>query len=74
MNLFRSEEHVRNWSGFKADTEEGMNKVSDIAMLFSGSLFTKRLDSDYASHLQDYLMELIGTMKNMGSFWQMPEQ
>lgn len=74
MNLFRSEEHVKNWSGFKAGTEEGINKVSDIAGLFSGNLFTKRLDADYASRLQDYLMELIGTMKAMGSFWQMPEQ
>jgi len=74
MNLFRSEEHVRNWSGFKAGTEEGMNKVSDIAGLFSGNFFTKRLDSDYVSHMQDYLMELIGGMKDMGSFWQMPEQ
>jgi hypothetical protein len=74
MNLFRSEEHVRNWSGFKTGTEEGMNKVPDIAGLFSGNFFTKRLDSDYASHMQEYLMELIGTMKDMGSFWQMPEQ
>ena len=74
MNLFRSEEHVRNWSGFKAGTEAGMNKVLDIAGLFSGIFFTKRLDSDYASHMQDYLMELIGGMKDMGSFWQMPEQ
>jgi len=74
MNLFRSEEHVRNWSGFKAGTEEGMNKVSDIAGLFSGNFFTKRLDSDYVYHMQDYLMELIGGMKDMGSFWQMPEQ
>jgi hypothetical protein len=74
MNLFRSEEHVRNWSGFKAGTEKGMNKVSDIAGLFSGNFFTKRLDSDYVSHMQDYLMELIGGMKDMGSFWQMPEQ
>ena len=74
MNLFRSEEHVRNWSGFKSGTEEGMNKVSDVAGLFSGNFFTKRLDSDYVSHMQDYLMELIGSMKDMGSFWQMPEQ
>jgi len=74
MNLFRSEEHVRNWSGFKAGTEEGMNKVSDVAGLFSGNFFTKRLDSDYASHMQNYLKELIGTMNDMGSFWQMPEQ
>jgi hypothetical protein len=74
MNLFRSEEHVRNWSGFKAGTEEGMNKVSDIAGLFSGNFFTKRLDSNYVSNMQDYLMELIGGMKDMGSFWQMHEQ
>jgi hypothetical protein len=74
MNLFRSEEHVRNWSGFKTGTEEGLNKVSDVAALFSGDFFTKRLDSDYVSHMRDYLMELIGGMKNLGSFWQMPEK
>ena len=74
MNLFRSEEHVRNWSGFKAGTEEGMNKLSDIAELLSGNFSTKRLDSDYYSNMQDYMMEFIGAMKDRGPFWQMPEQ
>ena len=74
MNLFRSEEHVGNWSGFEADTEEGINKVSDIAGLFSGNFFTRRLDPDYVSNMQGYLMELIGVLKSMGSFWQPPEQ
>jgi len=74
MNLFRSEEHIRNWSGFKADTEEGINKISDIAGLFSGNFFARRSDSDYVSHMQEYLMELIGNLKGMGSFWQPPEQ
>ena len=73
MNLFRSEEHVRNWAGFKAGTEAGIVQLSDVAGLFSGNLFTRRLDSDYASHLQDYLMELIGSLKGMDSFWQMSE-
>ena len=73
MNLFRPEEHIRNWSGFKADTEEGINKISDIAGLFSGNFFTRRLDPDYVSHMQEYLMELIGNLKGMGSFWQPPE-
>ena len=73
MNLFRSEEHVRNWSGFKADTEEGMNPLSDVLGLFSMSFFTRRLDSDYVSQMQGYLMELIGALKGMGSFWQPPE-
>jgi hypothetical protein len=74
MNLFRSEEHVRNWSGFKTNTEEGINKLSDVVGLFSANLFTRRLDPDYASCMRDYLMELIGILKEMGSFWQPPEQ
>ena len=74
MNLFRSEEHVRNWSGFKANTEEGINRLSDVAGLFSIKFFTRRLDSDYVSHMQEYLMELIGALKGMGSFWHPPEQ
>ncbi len=74
MNLFRSEEHVRNWSGFKTDTEEGINPLSNVAELFSINFFKKRLDDDYVSHLQEYLMELIGALKGMGSFWQPPEQ
>jgi len=73
MNLFRSEEHVRNWQGFKPHTEEGMNKLSAVAQLFSGNLFTKRLDPDYASRMQTYLMELVGILKGMGPFWQLPE-
>jgi hypothetical protein len=74
MNLFRSEEHVRSWSGFKTNTEEGINKLSDVVGLFSANFFTKRLDPDYASSMQDYLIELIGILKGMGSFWQPSEQ
>jgi len=73
MNLFRSEEHIRNWSGFKADTEEGINKISDIVGLFSGNFYARRSDPDYVSHMQEYLMELIGKLKGMGSFCQPPE-
>ena len=74
MNLFRSEEHVRNWSGYKEGTEEGINKLSDVVGLFSLNLFTRRLDSDYATRLQDHLTELVGVLNGMGSFWQLPDQ
>jgi hypothetical protein len=74
MNLFRSEEHVKNWSGFKVGTEEGMNKLSNIAELLSGNFSTKRLDSDYYSNMQGYMMEFIGSMKDLGPFYQMPDQ
>ena len=74
MNLFRSEEHVRNRSGFKPGTEEGIVQLSDMVGAFSGKFFTKRLEPDYASHMQEYLMEFIGALQAIGSFWQLPER
>jgi hypothetical protein len=71
MNLFRSEEHARNWSGFKPDTEEGIMTLPDMVGLFSGSFVTRRLDPDYVSHMQEYMMEMIEATKEMGSFWQL---
>jgi len=73
MNLFRSEEHIRNWSGFKPGTEEGIVSLPDMVRLFSGNFFTKRLETDYVSHMQEYMMELFGTFQEMGSFWQPPD-
>jgi len=74
MNLFRSEEHVRNWSGFKVNTEEGINSLSDVAGLFSVNFFTKRLEPDYVSRMPQYLKEMVGILKGMGEFWQPPEE
>ncbi len=74
MNLFRSEEHVRNWSGFKAGTEEGIHQLCNVVELFSGNLFKRRLDSDYASRMQEYMGELMAVLKQMGPFWHPPEQ
>ena len=73
MNLFRSEEHVRNWNGFRPGTEEGIVQLSDMVGAFSGNFFRKRLEPDYASHMQEYLMELIDALQAIGSFWQLPE-
>ena len=72
MHLFRSEEHVRNWSGFKPDTDGGIVALSDMVKLFSGNFFTKRMDTDYVSHMQEYMMEMVVAFKDMGSFWQLP--
>ena len=72
MNLFRSEEHVRNWSGFKSGTEEGIVELPALAKFFSGSLFTRRLDPDYASNCQKYLGEAISAIGEIGKvrpFW-----
>ena len=59
---------------FKANTDEGINKLSDVVGLFSVNFFTKRLEPDYVSRIPDYLMELVGILKGMGDFWAPPEQ
>ena len=72
MNLFRSEEHVRNWSGFKSGTEEGIVELSAVTKLFSIETFTRRLDPDYVSNGQKYVGEFISAVGEMGKvhpFW-----
>ncbi|MCP4667579.1 MAG: hypothetical protein GY849_14575 [Deltaproteobacteria bacterium] len=72
MNLFRSEEHVGKWSGFKPETDGGIVSLANMVRLFSGNFFTKRLEPDYVSHMREYMMEMVVTFKEMGSFWQIP--
>ncbi len=72
MNLFRSEEHARSWCDFQPGTEEGIIPLQDLACLFSGNLFTRRLDPDYVSHLEKYIQEFVQELKDRGSFWQLP--
>ena len=72
MNLFRSEEHVRNWSGFKPGTEEGIVELSAMAKLFSSRLFSRRLDPDYFSRRLEYRVDFIAGLAEMGKtrpFW-----
>jgi hypothetical protein len=72
MNLFRSEEHVRKWSGFKTGTDEGIVELSALVKVFSGNLFTRRLDPDYISNFQRYIGEFvsaIGEIAKVRPFW-----
>ena len=73
MNLFRSEEHIRNWERFDAESEEGIISLADLIELFSGSYFRRRLDPDWVSRSGEYAMQMVATMQEIGktgSFWQ----
>ena len=61
MNLFRSEEHIRNWAGFDASAEEGIISLPDLVKLFSGNLFRKRMDPDYISRSMEYMGEVMAS-------------
>ncbi len=74
MNLFRSEEHIRKWNGFKPGTEEGIVELPALVKVFSGSLFTRRLDPDYVSNLQKYIGEFLAAVGEIGKvrrFWSL---
>ncbi len=74
MNLFRSEEHIRNWSGYRPGTEGGIVQLSDMVALFSNDFFKKRMEPDYLAHMQEYERQLLGdNLAKMGAFWQPPE-
>jgi len=52
MNLFRSEEHARNYASFNPDSEQSLKPVSFWIDLFSGLTFRSRGRSDYLSWLK----------------------
>ncbi|MBW1869982.1 MAG: hypothetical protein JRI73_12035 [Deltaproteobacteria bacterium] len=73
MNLFRSEEHIRNWTGFVQGTEEGITSLNDLVKLFSGSYFKKRMGPDWVSRSREYGKEMVATFREVGKtgpFWQ----
>jgi hypothetical protein len=75
MNLFRSEEHVRNWADFDPTAEEGILALADLAGAFSGNFFRRRLDPDYISRYPEYMGELMGVMGELAKtrpFWTPP--
>ena len=52
MNLFRSEEHARNWASFNPDYEKTLKPLSFWADLFSNPIFRSRGRSDFMSWLR----------------------
>jgi hypothetical protein len=49
MNLFRSEEHARNWDGFDPAMATSLQPVGEWADIFSNSFFRERGRADYIS-------------------------
>ena len=49
MNLFRSEEHARNWEGFEEPMVSSLKPVAEWADIFANPFFRERGRSDYIS-------------------------
>jgi len=74
MNLFRSEEHVRNWSSYDPESADGIMPLADYATLFSTDLFRERLQPDYLLRLPQLMPQwFVGLAKlgKTGRFWSL---
>jgi hypothetical protein len=75
MNLFRSEEHIRNWVRYDPAAEQGILPLQNLVSLFSGTFFQKRLDLDYASNALKYFGEVLSIISEIAKklpFWMFP--
>jgi hypothetical protein len=73
MNLFRSEEHVRNWTQYDPNSADGTMPLKDYATLFSGGMFRERLAPDYLSRVPQLAGECVATLIKLGktgTFWR----
>jgi hypothetical protein len=76
MNLFRSEEHIRNWGRYDPAAEQGILPLESIVKVFSGKFMQKRLDSNYVSHVQEYFAETVSVISEIAKvrpFWTPPK-
>ena len=72
MNLFRSEEHVKNWSLYDSVSAESIMPLPNWATAFSGPLMRNRLQPDYLSRVNEYASEMVLSLKKLGKagpFW-----
>jgi hypothetical protein len=77
MNLFRSEEHIKNWKGYKPGTEGGIVALKDLVRLFSLDFMRRRLDSDYVSSSGEYVkgfLSAVAEVAKKSPFWAMEPQ
>ena len=73
MNIFRSEEHVKNWSLYNPESEDAIMSLADWAEAFNSPIFRNRLQPDYLSKSKAYWGEFLGKLQGMGKtgpFWQ----
>ena len=74
MNLFRSEEHVRNWADFDPESVDGVRPVAALARLFSSALHWERLAPDYLLRIDEHSAAFPALQAELGggsAFWQL---
>ena len=72
MNLFRSEEHVRRWSGYDPSAAEGTLPLHEWAHIFGVEFCRRKLAPDFFLHglgLRQGLFRALSELGKSGPFW-----
>ena len=73
MNLFRLEEHAKNWVGYREEAAGGLFPLDGRVEMFSASLFRERLKGHYVSHHGEYdgaYRNIMQKVTGNHPFWQ----
>ena len=69
MNLFRSEEHVREWlAGRTPGATISVTKLSDLARAW----YEDRLATDWRPHSRQQNQAILDRLGLVGAFWRLP--
>jgi hypothetical protein len=66
MNLFRSEEHVKNWSYYDPISEESIMPMAVWAEIFGGPAHRNRLAPDILARNKEYVPAFFALFANYG--------
>ncbi len=75
MNLLRSEEHAKNWSGSRPEVAGGLLPLNDILTIFNAPYFQERLNARYISALLESRKTQRGAIERVTGghpFWSVP--
>jgi hypothetical protein len=74
MNLFRSEEHVRQWALFEPSSQDGIVPVADFTTIVAGPRHRERLAPDYLLRVAELSRDMPARFERAGKgspFWRM---
>ena len=75
MNLFRSEEHARRWSGFNAGSGDGILRLDQAMAVMSTPRQRDRLNGRYVSSFPSYGAPFFARLRevtNDSPYWAPP--
>jgi len=74
MNLFRSKEHVKNWSQFMPGTEAGLLSLADAMRVMSTPRHRNRLNPNYVSSAPETMPAFVARLLEVSGnapFWDL---